>query len=412
MTDAGKPGRLRSLDAFRGFDIAAMILVNMTWNREANWIQLFHIGWNEGNQGATFTDLVFPWFLFIAGVALPFSMSRGRGATLPAWRKLLSAFRRGLMIYTLGLILDAASGGQLMFLKWNILQLIGAAYFLGVCVSLLPIWARAIIVILILSLKWYVLSVMHHPDHGQSVWYFAVDGEVVGNRYAQGAVPVNGEQVFKSIMLTWRDDLPLAGTINWGPFLNWATNVFNLLPATAVVIMGGFVGLYLMRDTARRASTAWKLIACGLAGWLLSWIWNLSHPWSKDFFTASYALLAVSTGASLLGLFYLLIDVDRSWRFPQGLGWVGDRAIGFFRVLGVNAIAVYFANELMFKLIMTKWRVPALDAEDHVLGAYRGLLSQLLGSGVMMDLAFALSWLAVWWLFAWRLDRKKIYLKV
>ena len=59
----------------------------------------------------TVTDLVFPWFLFIVGVALPFSMHYGRGAQLSAPRKLLAALRRGLIIYTLGLILDAASAG-------------------------------------------------------------------------------------------------------------------------------------------------------------------------------------------------------------------------------------------------------------------------------------------------------------
>lgn len=419
-TQPGKPGRLRSLDAFRGFDIAAMILVNMTWSRDANWIQLFHIGWNEGRQGATLTDLVFPWFLFIAGVAMPFSMTRGRGAALPAWRKIVSAFRRGLVIYTLGLVLDAASSGQFVFFKWNILQLIGAAYFVGVVLMLLPIWARAAVVGLVLGVKWFVLSVFRHPEHGESVWYFAVDGVEVANRYAKGAIPVNGEQHFKSIMLTWRDDLPFASSIDWGPFLNWATSIFNLLPATTVVVMGGFVGHALLRDSARRASTAVWMIGVGLGLWLLSWLWNLHHPWSKDFFTASYALLSVGTGTALLGVFYLLIDAEAWWRSPAWLEWTGERFVNFCRVMGVNAIAIYFANEFVFKAIMTKWRMPVLSSEQHVLGAYREVLAGwsagLFGEGgvatVSMDFAFALTWLGVWWLFAWWLDRRRIYIKV
>ncbi|MEM7516545.1 MAG: DUF5009 domain-containing protein, partial [Planctomycetota bacterium] len=77
----GTPARRRwiALDAFRGFDILAMLLVNVSWDRNAFPSWMFHRGWAEGRQGVTFTDLVFPWFLFIAGVCVPFSLQRGRG---------------------------------------------------------------------------------------------------------------------------------------------------------------------------------------------------------------------------------------------------------------------------------------------------------------------------------------------
>src|ERR1700742_3807250 len=64
--------RLMSLDLFRGVTIAGMILVNNAGNEPASYWPLRHAEWN----GWTPTDLVFPFFLFIVGVAIPFSFGR------------------------------------------------------------------------------------------------------------------------------------------------------------------------------------------------------------------------------------------------------------------------------------------------------------------------------------------------
>jgi predicted acyltransferase len=106
----GKPGRLLSLDAFRGFDIAAMLFVNMTWDREVFHPQFFHVPWNDPRQGATFTDLVFPWFLFIMGCAIPLRFARGeaRGGGGPS--VLGVGLRRAIVLYLLGVLLTVASG--------------------------------------------------------------------------------------------------------------------------------------------------------------------------------------------------------------------------------------------------------------------------------------------------------------
>ncbi|MEM9661639.1 MAG: hypothetical protein AAF937_04950, partial [Planctomycetota bacterium] len=417
--------------------------------------QMFHVGWNRGEQGATFTDLVFPWFIFIAGVAIPFSMGGGRGRALSRPQRLLVAGRRAVVIYTLGLLLDAATSGQLVFLKWNILQMIAGAYLIGTCLSLLPFAAQAVFVGCTLAAKWYVLSVMPHPDYGSSVWHFAVDGGVVPDRYAEGSVPVNGEQVFKSRLLASEASLPLSDAINFSPLLNWLCNLFNLLPAAAVCVLGMWAGRFIRSDRERRPRTGWVLVIAGCTAWLASWAWNLHHPWSKDFFTASYALLAAGTAAGLLGTLFLLLDsaaqvrtrwlgviaalgvlaggigvmLDvpvwvQSWSYGVGVGgavlwFVGSLpvALRFFRVFGLNAIAVYFVNEMLFKLVFTAWSLPALDPDASIIGAVYGLLradrfahsqaETLLGSW-----AFALFWLLGCWLFVRWLDRRGVYIRV
>lgn len=450
-----KRPRLLSLDIFRGFNIAAMILVNMTWDRELLPEQMFHIGWNAGDQGATFTDLVFPWFIFIAGVAIPFSMGTGRGRSMTSTQRLLAVSRRALIIYFLGLLLDAASSGQFRFFKWNILQMIAGAYLIGTCLMMLPFWVQAGFVAGVLLIKWYVLSIMHHPDHAASVWHFAVDGTVVDNRYAAGAVPVNGEQVFKSRLLAIRSSLPFSESVNYSPVLNWLCNLFNLLPAAVVCVLGGWTGRYIRRDESRSRRTGLTLVAIGVAAWGLSWLWNLHHPWSKDFFTASYAVLAAGTGAGLLGLFYALLDTEPALesRLPRVVGsvgvvagimavvlggpqWVQNWACGigaagvlcwliqrrgfglrFFRVFGLNAIAIYFVNEMLFKMVFTEWSLPVFDADNTIIGTLYAWLRVDRLTSTQLDTivgswAFALVWIGGCWLFVRWLDRRGWYIRV
>lgn len=452
---SGRGSRLLSLDVFRGFDIAAMIVVNMTWDSEHLSRQLFHVGWNGGVQGVTFTDLVFPWFLFIAGLSLPFSMRSGRSRSLTAWQRIGAAARRGLIIYVLGLILDAASSGQFRFFKWNILQIIGAAYFTAAVFAHLPRWVSIVFVAAVLLGKWYILSVAPHPVHGSPVWNFQINGSVVSDRYTPGAVAVNGEQAISTRVVAAEPGLPFSGFIGYAPLLVWLTGAFNLLPAAVVVILGGFTGTVLVEDAARRPRTGGMLFAIGLVGWVAAWLWNLHHPWSKDFFTASYALLAASTGAGLIGLMYVFLDTE--WRGKAllaavvlGCGFLGAalcvalrpsmiwvewsvgltlggalllalararHATAFFRILGMNAIAVYFVNELLFKMIFSRWTLQVLHPDQPIASALHGLLRSDWIADSTVDLTigsmvFALLWLGACFLFALSLYRRSIFVRV
>ena len=382
-------------------------------------------------------------------------MGTGRGESLSPLRRVLLAAQRSLVIYFLGLLLDAATSSQLLFFKWNILQMIAAAYFIGTCLSMLPFVLQAAFVTLVLLVKWYILSVMDHPEHGSSVWYFAVDGAVVDDRYAAGAIPVNGEQLLKSRILALESSLPLTGSVNFSPLLNWLCNVFNVLPAAAVCVLGVWTGRFIRSDKSRSPRTGWVLVAVGCAAWLTSWLWNLQHPWSKDFFTASYAVLAAGTGAGLLGLFYLLLDADprlmhrvaflttvfgmpagvvslaldapasvQNWLCGIGAGGVicwllqsSGVTLRFFRAFGLNAIAIYFVNEMLFKMVFTKWSMPLFEPDNTIIGALYGWLRDDRIAGTQLDTivgswAFAVVWLLGCWLFVRHLDRRGLYIRV
>ncbi|MEO0482848.1 MAG: heparan-alpha-glucosaminide N-acetyltransferase domain-containing protein [Planctomycetota bacterium] len=382
--------RLLSLDAFRGLDIALMVFVNMTWDRDVFHRQFFHVGWNEGRMGVTVTDLVFPWFLFIAGAAIPWSMASGRGAGHSNLYRVFTAFRRGLVIYTLGTLLSAARSEQFQFLTLDILQFIGIAYFIGVCVSLLPRWVQIAFVVVVLAGKYIVMHHIPHPDHGR-------------------------------VFLEQRDNLREwitaydfgLGDVNRVP--QWLANgLFNILPGSTVVVMGAFAGGRLLRawKAERDPSVTRTLLLWGLGVWAASFALRFVDPSSKDFFTASYALLAAGTGTALLAAFYWVIDVRR-W---TTLFWA--------RVFGLNALAFYVANEALFRVVLTRWTQPWVTNDAGApmtlielmrwapVAAAQSVLGDTHAALVTGRWVFVLAYMLAWWVVFWWLYRKRWFWKV
>src|SRR5215510_5356458 len=105
QTASPQPGRLMSLDVFRGATIAAMMLVNNPGDWSAVYKPLLHAAWH----GWTFTDLVFPFFLWIVGVAIPLSTARRLEQGHTRSQLLAHAFRRSLIIFALGFFLNSFS---------------------------------------------------------------------------------------------------------------------------------------------------------------------------------------------------------------------------------------------------------------------------------------------------------------
>jgi len=101
MTAPTASQRLLSLDAFRGATIAAMILVNNPGTWSAIYPQLRHAAWN----GWTVTDWIFPFFLWIVGVAMTLSFAK-RVESGGSKKKLMGhVARRAVIIFALGMFL-------------------------------------------------------------------------------------------------------------------------------------------------------------------------------------------------------------------------------------------------------------------------------------------------------------------
>jgi predicted acyltransferase len=377
--------RLLSLDAFRGLVIVLMFLVNVAGRDPAfpSWTP--HRGWDEGRMGNGLADYVFPWFLFIVGVAIPFSMNSGRGRAMSAPRKLLTALKRGAVIYLLGTLLWCATiayppdgpgsnwGGPItwrVLLHWDILPLIGWGYFLGVAASLLPAWVRAALVAAILVAKWVLLTQVPLPGGTAVVW-------------DQG----RSAQHWLNARLGWI-----------------GVGITQGLPATAVVVLGSFAGDWLRRAGSERAHRAAWLAGAGGVLYLAGVALHLTGlmPASKDFFTSSYVMGTSGAAAMVLAAMYLIVDVRR---------WT---SMEFFRVFGTNALAVYIGAEWIWKTVLMRWQVanPApIGGSSAMITALRAHAQSIVGAPLGSILVVA-AYIAVYWLACRWLYRRAVFIKV
>jgi predicted acyltransferase len=456
--------RLLSLDAFRGFDIALMFFVNLSAARAAFPEWFGHAGWNGGQHGQWLADYVFPWFLFIVGCSIPFSMHSGRGRSQTTAQRLAAACRRGLVIYALGIVIWIAktakdgvgwSSGAFTpdpgtaitwgtFLHWDILPLIGLGYTLAVFLYHLPRAVQVAFVVGVLGAKWALLA-----DLSQTTGL---------DRAAWMAARTDPEHAVRGL-----------------GFLG--TALTQGLPATATVMLGVFAGDLLRSNSGTPMRRFWTLLGAGVALTLASGViaHPLGHRFSKDFFTASFVLVSAGTGAALLAVFYLVLDVLRpsraalalggglllcamaggtlvlanlgggKWFTPEQAGatavclgvmgaalavtgalWkaLGDRkpaSAAFFVIYGSNAIFVYMLAELVWTMFWMHMRVqaPGDYGAQHAFGAlqlwWRAGLTQVVGERLAAGLG---PWLAsgtyimLYWLVCWQLHRRKVFIKV
>lgn len=399
--------RMLSLDAFRGFDIASMFLVNMTWNEAIFPRQLFHVPWNDPRQGATFTDLVFPWFIFIAGGAIPFSVQSmiRRGVTRQSI--IARAARRAVILYLLGVLLTVAGGATTTPLqwtdlfKWNILQLIGAVYFVVVGLWLLPSWCRWGFVFIALVAKWTLMTWLP--------WDFV--NQLIATRALPDAPLGPG---------TWAHFDAIKRVVNlehlpptlFRHLLGWFGMSQQVVPLAAVAMLGALTSVTLNAERSMRNAIrvmGLGTLAIGLGLWLQwnydpaggGWWGRFTIPFSKWFFSPAYCLLAAGTGAILHAGLFAVIDVK---------GWTTAWAL---RVLGMNAIAVYVGAEFSFATIFSKWQVVLpTSGSDSLASGFLAWIESLTGSAVVAGWSLPVLWIAVWWLVSYRLWVRGIFIKV
>lgn len=386
--------RLLSLDAFRGLVIVMMFLVNVAGDDPAfpEWFE--HKGWNGGKMGNGLADYVFPWFLFIVGVAIPFSMNSGRGRGMPAWRKLLGAFRRGATIYLLGIVIWCAAIGYApttsagegrwwgpitsrALLHWDILPLIGFGYFFGVAIYLLPGRASAIgrggFVLAVLGFKWWALQGSSVLSAQTPTWIAALE---------QG----------KSL------DHAIKRELGW-----WGVLLTQGMAASACVVLGSFAGDALRSASLTPARRVRALILDGATVCALGVAWHFAgFASSKDYFSSPYILTTAGSAAMVLALVYWIVDV-RTWTTLTPL-----------RVFGMNAVAVYFTAEFLWKTVMTRWQVanpPTIGGSSILLASVKAWLQAGLGAS-LGSWALVTGYIVLFWLLAHALYRKNLFIRV
>ena len=367
-------GRLHSLDVFRGATIAGMLLVNNPGTWSAVYPPLRHAEWH----GWTPTDLIFPFFLFIVGVAMTYSLGKQLAAGESRTTVLLRATRRAAVLFGLGLVLHSYpwigfDWGELRIP--GVLQRIALAFLGATVVYLWTGWrGRAAAAAALMLGYWAVMSWVPVPGGRAGV---LEPGEDLG-AYIDRAV--------------FGTDHLWASSRTWDP-----EGLLSTLPAVATVLLGVLAGQWL-RSGRTGGAVARGLLAAGAAGVVVGLLWDVAFPINKALWTSSFVALTAGLGAITLAACYWVIDVKgyRRWALP-------------FTVLGMNAITAYFLSSLMAQEI----GMPRLAGTPDTLkgwifeNAFASWLAPMNAS-----LAFALCFVALWVVVMWGFYRKGIFVKV
>ncbi|MCG2460691.1 DUF5009 domain-containing protein [Flavobacteriaceae bacterium F89] len=362
--------RLYSLDALRGFDMfwiigADDVLHKMAdttkapiWEALAN--QFTHPAWN----GFHAYDLIFPLFLFLAGVATPYSIGKQLDNGKSRQELLYKVIKRGIILVLLGVVynngLELKPFSEIRF--GSVLGRIGLAYMFANIIYLYTkqkgqyIWCGALLV-------GYWLMLM----------FTSAPGFPMGDLTMEGNFVSYFDRLFLpgKLYLTIHDPEGLLATI----------------PAISTALLGIFTGILLRGTTVeKRKSTALKIAVAGVILIILAQLWNLVFPINKNLWTSSFVLQCGGISMLLMALFYYIIDIlgYKTWAF-------------FFKVIGMNSILIYISGQFI------KWSY-STDAFFHWLG-------QLIGDPYNAVI-LAICYVFVKWAFLYFLYRQKVFLRV
>lgn len=362
-TPAPASGRLVSLDAFRGLTIAGMLLVNNMALGELTPESLTHADWSGG---INFADLVFPWFLFIVGVSIPFAAASARRRGVSGWPLAGKVLSRAVTLVLLGWLLDSSVAHQPM-IGLGVLQLIGCAYACGTLLALLPAVPRLVTAAALLLGHWAILALVHAPG-------------VPAGTFEEG------RNAITHLNETYLAAFGLKGLV-------------SVIPTTAMVLIGTAAG-DLFRSSLPQKRRVLVLTTAGLVLGAIGGLWSLSLPFNKPVWTGSYILFTAGCGLLTLAVFYLLVD---------GLGW---RAPAFpFVVFGSNAIVAYVLPILVKIHILQEWTVSRAGKDVPLQAALLKWTASEFGR-VNGGWVYTAGYILFWWLVLLVLYRKKLFLRV
>lgn len=390
---AARPARLASLDVFRGMTVAGMILVNNPgWG--AAYAPLRHADWD----GWTPTDLVFPFFLLIVGVAIPFSFAGRRASGSGRFGLLANVFRRSVVIFAIGLALNALGMilNDLANVDWlrlhivlkvlanvdwsrlripGVLQRIALCYLMAATIELFAgLRIKAGILLTLLVGYWLALALVAFPGH------------VAGDLSRQGNLPAFV-------------DRELLGTHIYRPGIYDPEGLLSTLPAVATTLLGILAGHWLRSGRSPFKKDAGLFVA-GWFGVVLGNVWGWVFPINKALWASSYVLLSAGLGLQAFAVTYWLIDIVgiRKWSCP-------------FAIFGKNAIAAFVLSGLIARFLgLANWH----DEAGRVVTAKGWAVEYLLRPWLTpmgASLAYALIYVAVCYIPIYVMHRKGIYLK-
>lgn len=364
-------GRLLSLDAFRGLTIAGMVLVNNPGSWAYVYAPLAHAEWH----GWTPTDLIFPYFLFIVGVAMPFSFRRRLAGGARRLDLFAHVARRSLILIAIGLAMRAIPDFDFGEMRlYGVLQRIGLVYFAA---AGLYLWTsargRMAATAALLLGYWAVLMLVPVP------------GSTPGDLSPDGNLAAHIDRILMPGRL-WSG--------SWDP-----EGLLSTFPAIATCLLGIFCGERLQSNRAGGDPVRGMWIA-GAAMVALGLAWDIVFPINKNLWTSSYVVFTAGTALLLLGTMYWAIDVKR-WRGT----WSAP-----FTACGMNSIAIFVASGMAAKT-MARIHVGGTEGSSLHDWIFRNGFQSWAGD-YNGSLALALAQVVFWLGVAWLLHKRRIHIRI
>jgi len=377
-TDISAPTqqRLLSLDVLRGLTVALMILVNNAGDGKVSYAQLRHSVWN----GCTLTDIVFPLFLFIVGASIALAFQRRLSQNVSRSVILVQVLKRSVLIFFIGLVLNALPFFQLGELRYyGVLQRIAICYALASLVYLYGgVRGSAVSIVIAIAGYWFLMLHVSVPGYGMP----GVDVAVLnpsGN------------------LAAWLDRLLVPTAHLYRHTVYDPEGLLSTIPAVATTLFGVLAGSLL--QTPREA---WrKAVALSLGGVVLlsaGLVWSHWFPLNKRVWTSSYTLF--TAGISMLVLALLFWLIDGPLRVRRGLTpWL---------VLGTNALTAYIFSEVLAIALSAI----TLSRGESLQQFLYGMLPQSFGSPSLVSVGYSLLFVIVCSLPVLYLYRHKIFIKL
>ena len=377
-----KRERMLSLDVFRGMTVAGMLLVNNPGTWGAIYEPLEHAPWN----GWTPTDLIFPFFLFIAGVTTHLSLSARRAAGADDNEIRRQIIKRGALIVLFGLLVAAfpyypATRFTAIRIP-GVLQRIGVAYTCAALLTLRTTVKQQVVILSVLLYGyWFAMTLIPVPD-------------------AMGGIGANLLTEPSRTLAAWTDRWLLGGHL-WINSKTWdPEGPLSTIPAIGTAMLGVLAGRWIgqARPLEERLN---GLFAAGALGMMTGLMWHWSFPINKSLWTSSYVVFTAGMACVSIATISWITDVRRvtNWTRP-------------FVIYGVNPIIAFVGSGVMARLVYTLWQVDFHGKQTSVQTVvYQTVFASWLEPR-NASLAFALMFVLFWFVILWALWRKNIIFKV
>lgn len=396
--------RLISLDALRGFTIAAMVIVNDPGSWEAVYAPLLHANWH----GITATDLVFPFFIFIVGVSISFAYTKRMAAKVPKREIYKKIIWRAFKIYAVGIFLwvfgrfDFIEFRLITEIRWvGVLQRIAIVFLVGAIIFLNTDWKKQIGIAATLLIGYWLLMALVPVPIDEVIQQALASGVVMS---AHGELPIGEiKQISDGFIASnfepgvnlaaWLDRAVVPGHLwerTWDP-----EGFLTTIPALVTAILGMLVGRILLTVTDPYKKLTF-LFFTGFSLLLAGELWSYIFPLNKNLWSSSFTLYTGGLATMGLAACILIIDV---W------GYVGWTRLG--RVYGANAITAYVLAGMLTLVFYrdTLWGI----------SLSRTYMDTMTGIGIPDKFAsfmYAIMYMLIIYIPTYILYRKKIFIKL